>query len=75
MRASDMISELIVERLGTGDASHLILLVAVRRALNTRPFKGDLSVAVGSALRRLVDSGAINHFDGIYSLVGAGDVA
>ncbi len=68
MRTADLISELILERLGSGDASHLILLVAVRKALNTRPFKGDLSTAVGSALRRLVDAGTVTHDDGIYSV-------
>jgi len=68
MRTADLIEGLIVERLGTGDASHLILLVSVRRALNTTPFKGDLSSAVASALRRLVDVGSILHDDGIYSL-------
>jgi hypothetical protein len=74
MRTSDMIAEMIVERLGTGDASHLIILVSVRKALNAKPFKGDLSTAVGSALRRLVDAGTINNYEGIYSLVAAGDV-
>jgi len=68
MRTADLISELIVDRLGAGGASHLILLVAVRRALNATPFKGDLSAAVGSALRRLVQTGAVCHVEGIYSL-------
>jgi len=70
MRTADQIAELIVERLGAGGASQLILLVAVRKALNTTPFKGDLSAAVTSALRRLVDAGSVRQDDGVYSLAG-----
>ena len=68
MRTAELIEDLILERLGSGDASHLILLVSVRRALNDRPFKGDLSTVVASALRRLVDDGSVTNDDGIYAL-------
>ena len=68
MSTADLIADLVLERLGSGDASHLILLVSVRKALNMRPIKGDLSTAVTSALQRLVDNGSVTHEEGIYSL-------
>jgi len=75
MRTSNMIADLVLERLGVGDASHLILIVSVRKALNSAPFKGDLSDAIAYALRRLVDAGTVVHVEGIYSLSATGDVA
>ena len=68
MRTAELIADLILQRLNAGGASQLILLVSVRKALNSTPVKGDLSAAVSSALRRLVDAGSVIHDDGIYAL-------
>jgi hypothetical protein len=68
MRTSNMIADLVLERLGVGDASHLILIVSVRKALNSTPFKGDLSDAIAYALRRLVGAGTVPHRGYLFSL-------
>ena len=75
MHTSNMIADLVLERLGIGDASHLILIVSVRKALKSTPFKGDLSDAITYALRRLVGAGTVAHVEGIYSLCSTGGVA
>jgi hypothetical protein len=70
VRTAELIADLIVQRLGNGGASHLILLVSVRKGLNSTPVRGDLSAAVASALRRLVEAGSVTDDDGVYSLAG-----
>jgi hypothetical protein len=65
----DRIKRLVLDQLAGGEKRLLVLLVAVRRSLNsTTPFKGDLSEAVGSALRKLVASRTVIETGGVYSL-------
>jgi hypothetical protein len=69
MAKSSRISSIVVDQLGARERGLLSLVVAVRRALGPFEFvNGDLSVAVQSALRPLVASGAVLHVDGMYVL-------
>jgi len=67
--SSKRIEGLILEQLSQHEMRVLTLLVAVRKSLSgPAPFKGDLSDAVASALRRLVASRSIIETGGVFSL-------
>jgi hypothetical protein len=65
------INRLILDELAHGEMRSHRLVVAVRKAIRTWPvpFKGNLSAAVNTALRGLVNSKAIRDTDGTYTLV------
>lgn len=64
------INQMILDQLAVSERRILSLIVAVRKSLQTSDvFKGDLTAAVESALRRLVASQRVVEVGGIYSLV------
>lgn len=72
MDTPERIDSIILRQLARGEMRLLSLLVSVRRALaGSAPFKGDLSKAVNTALRRLITSRAVTDTGGVYSLVAA----
>ena len=72
MGTPERIDGVILKQLARGEMRLLILLVSVRKALaGSAPFKGDLSKAVNTALRRLIASRTVTDTEGVYSLVAA----
>ena len=66
------ISDLVLDQLARGEMRVLVLVVAVRKALgSTGHYKGDLTAAVTSALRKLVHVKAVVDEGGAYSLAPA----
>jgi len=63
------IKHMVLDQLGLGEMRPLVLLVAVRKAIDvSSSFSGDLSATVSVALRQLVTSNAVVDDDGVYSL-------
>ncbi len=63
------IHQLVLNQLSTGEKRLLVLVVAVRKALGpSESIKGDLSVMVKAALRKLVASKVVLDEEGVYSL-------
>ncbi len=63
------IPQLILDQLARGEMLLLALVVAIRKAFSvTSHYKGDLSVAVIAALRKLVFSKVVVDDQGVFSL-------
>lgn len=63
------INELILEHLSRREMRLLSLVVAIRKGfVISNGFKGDLTAAVKSALRKLVASKTVVDVEGMYSL-------
>jgi hypothetical protein len=66
------ISQLILDQLAVGERRVLSLVVVIGKVLSrTETFEGDLTAMVKSALRTLVEAGAVVDVDGLYSLAPA----
>jgi hypothetical protein len=66
------ISQLVLDQLSRGEMRLLVLVVGVRKALDVKKyFKGDLSAAVSTALRKLVLLKSVVDDDGAFSLAPA----
>jgi hypothetical protein len=64
------IHQLVLNQLATGEKRLLVLVVSVRKALGpSESIKGDLSVMVKAALRKLVASKVVIDEEGVYSLM------
>jgi hypothetical protein len=64
------IHQLVLNQLATGEKRLLVLVVSVRRSLGpSESIKGDLSVMVKAALRKLVASKVVIDEEGVYSLM------
>ena len=64
------IHQLVLNQLATGEKRLLVLVVSVRKALGpSESIKGDLSVMVKAALRKLVASKVVIDEEGVYSLI------
>lgn len=62
------IHQSILKQLAQQEMRLLSLVVAVRKTISTRMFKGDLSEAVSVALRQLIVANRIHETDGVFSL-------
>ncbi len=66
---STPISGLILDELSRHEMRHLVLVVAVRKALSPADrIKGDLSAMVRLSLRHLVSARTVVESDGVFSL-------
>lgn len=63
------VTNLVLQRLASGETRLLSLIVGLRRSLETTElFQGDLPAITKAVLRRLVAEGEVFDLDGVYSL-------